>query len=178
MGTDAYEQAKYTATLAQVSGGPYRRIMEMGCSEGVFTQRLVRAHPDAHVTAVDISERALRRAAERVAEAADRTLLVSADLLTFTAEHRYDLVFCSETLYYVGRGDRLRQASAQLIGLLAPGGVLVLVHPWPEARRLHRFVDASGAVSRVSEFVETAAHRPFAVSVYRAPGWMNGSASV
>ncbi|MET8003539.1 class I SAM-dependent methyltransferase [Nonomuraea glycinis] len=177
MGTDAYEQAKYAATLAQVSAGPYRRILEMGCSEGVFTQRLVRAHPDAHVTAVDISERALRRAAERVAEAADRTLLVAADLLTFTAEHRYDLVFCSETLYYVGRGDRLRQASAQLIGLLAPGGVLVLVHPWPEARRLHRFVDASGAVSRVSEFVETAAHRPFAVSVYRAPGRTAASAT-
>ncbi|MGW0481570.1 class I SAM-dependent methyltransferase [Nonomuraea sp. NPDC003214] len=169
MGTDAYEQAKYAATLAQLPDLPYRRILEVGCSEGVFTEQLVTAYPEAHVTGVDISERALARAAERVEKAADRTLLLSADILRFTSEHRYDLVFCSETLYYLGRRDRLRRASARLTGLLAPGGVLVLVHPWPEARRLHRFVESGRAVSRLSELVEREAHRPFAVSVYQAP---------
>ncbi|WP_336206691.1 class I SAM-dependent methyltransferase [Nonomuraea sp. LPB2021202275-12-8] len=176
MGTDAYEQGKYAATLAQLPDHPYRRILEVGCSEGVFTELLVKAYPDAHITGVDISERALRRARERVAEAADRTMLLSADLLTFTTEHRYDLVFCSETLYYLGRRDRLRLASARLTGLLAPGGVLVLVHPWPEARRLHHFVDSGRAVSRIGELVETSAHRPFSVSVYQAPGRREGSA--
>ncbi|MDA0636231.1 class I SAM-dependent methyltransferase [Nonomuraea sp. MCN248] len=167
MGTDAYEQAKYAATLAQVPGGRYRRILEVGCSEGVFTGLLVDAYPEAEVTGLDISERALARAAERVAKAGDRTTLLAADILTFTSEHRYDLVFCAETLYYLGRRDRLRLASAQLTRLLAPGGVLVLVHPWPEARRLHRFVHA-GPLTQVSEVVDGSGHRPFSVCVYEA----------
>ncbi|GAA4507771.1 MULTISPECIES: class I SAM-dependent methyltransferase [Nonomuraea] len=167
MGTDAYEQAKYAATLAQIPDRPYGRILEVGCSEGVFTKLLTEAYPDADITGLDISERALSRAAERVEKASGRTRLLAADILTFTSEHRYDLVFCAETLYYLGRRDRLKRASEQLAGLLGPGGVLVLVHPWPEARRLHRFVHAS-PLSQVSERVETTAHRPFSVCVYQA----------
>jgi len=168
MGTDVYEQGKYAATLAQVPARPYRRILEVGCSEGVFTERLVTAFPEAHITGVDISERALDRARERVAAADGRTRLVAADILGFTAEHHYDLVFCAETLYYLGRRERLRLASARLAGLLAPGGVLVLVHPWPEARRLHRFVDSGPPLARIGERVHRSTHRPFAVVVYEA----------
>lgn len=167
MGTDAYEQAKYAATLAQIPDRRYGSILEVGCSEGVFTAQLLDAYPDADVTGLDISQRALARAAERVEMAADRATLLSADILTFRPGRRYDLVFCAETLYYLGRRDRLKRASEQLRGLLSPGGVLVLVHPWPEARRLHRFVHA-GPLSQVSELVENSADRPFAVSVYEA----------
>ncbi|MFG1947072.1 class I SAM-dependent methyltransferase [Nonomuraea sp. NPDC048826] len=167
MGTDAYEQAKYAATLTQVPVRPYRRILEVGCSEGVFTGLLLDAFPDAEITGLDISERALARAAERVTGHDGRTRLMAADILTFASDQPYDLVFCAETLYYLGRRDRLKRASEQLTRLLAPGGVLVLVHPWPEARRLHRFVSA-GPLSQVSELVENAAHRPFSVCVYEA----------
>lgn len=175
MGTDAYEQGKYAATLKQVPDRPYRRILEVGCSEGVFTRMLADTYPEAEITGVDISERALARAAERVA--GGRARLLAADILTFDPGERYDLVFCAETLYYLGRRDRLRLASARLAGLLAPGGTLVLVHPWPEARRLHRFVRSGHGLSLVSELVETRAHRPYAVSVYQAPARAAGTAA-
>lgn len=174
MGTDAYEQAKYAATLTQIPDRAYGRILEVGCSEGVFTELLTRAYPEAAITALDISERALARAAERVAKAADRTTLLAADILTFTSDRAFDLVFCAETLYYLGRRDRLKRASEQLARLLSPGGVLVLVHPWPEARRLHRFVHA-GPLLRVSELVENSTHRPFAVAVYEARPAVSGT---
>lgn len=166
LGTDAYERRKYETTLGEVPGLPYRRILEVGCAEGVFTDVLVGRFPDAEVTGIDISTRALDRARER----AGRARFVHADLLSHGLEEGFDLVFCAETLYYVGRADRLRRASERLTGLLADGGVLVLVHPWPEATSLHRFADADPVVSLVARRVDTATHRPFAVAVYRKRG--------
>ncbi|MEV2268776.1 class I SAM-dependent methyltransferase [Nonomuraea africana] len=163
LGTDDYERHKYATTLDAVPRLPYRRILEVGCAEGVFTDTLVGRFPDAEVTGIDISRRALERARKRTEKAS----FVHADLLSHGLEEGFDLVFCAETLYYVGRAGRLRQASERLVGLLADGGVLVLVHPWPEAASLHRFADADHSLSPVAGRVDTDTHRPFSVSVYR-----------
>ncbi|TMR88992.1 class I SAM-dependent methyltransferase [Nonomuraea basaltis] len=163
LATDSYEQQKYLSTLQHLPPRAYRRIIEVGCAEGVFTHALAAAYPDAEITGVDVSERALARARERV-NGNERVRFIHADILTHRPDQRFDLVFCSETLYYLGRTDRLRRASAQLCALLEPDGVLVAVHPWPEATRLHRYLDAS--LSRLEEQVYTATARPFAIAVY------------
>ncbi|MEO3892052.1 class I SAM-dependent methyltransferase [Nonomuraea sp. B5E05] len=168
LATDSYERRKYRATLDQLPEGTYARILEVGCAEGVFTRMLAKTWPDAGITGLDVSERALGRARERAAGDGARVRFVHADLLGYEERDRYDLVFCAETLYYIGRGDRLRRASERLRSLLAPGGVLVLVHPWPEAERLHGFIEGSPAVTKLAERVERDASRPYAVSVYRA----------
>ncbi|WP_165959833.1 class I SAM-dependent methyltransferase [Nonomuraea longispora] len=168
LATDAYERRKYRVTLDELPEGTYARILEVGCAEGVFTQTLAALWPDAVITGLDVSERALARARERAGGDGGRVRFVHADLLRHEEREPYDLVFCAETLYYIGRGDRLRRASERLRALLAPGGVLVLVHPWPEAERLHGFVDGNPTVTKVAERVERDASRPYAVSVYRA----------
>ncbi|WP_170223121.1 class I SAM-dependent methyltransferase [Nonomuraea turkmeniaca] len=168
LSTDTYEQHKYQTTLEQLPDAAYRRVLEAGCSEGVFTELLATAYPDADITGVDISEKALERARLRNGEFADRVRFVHADILDHDLQAGFDLVVCAETLYYVGGGDRLRHASHRLTSLLAAGGILVLVHPWPEARRLHRFADAAPGLSKIGERVERDAHRPFSVSLYRA----------
>ncbi|PZG11757.1 class I SAM-dependent methyltransferase [Nonomuraea aridisoli] len=165
LSTEDYEQHKYRSTLESLPARPYRRIMEVGCSEGVFTATLAKTYPEAEITGVDVSERALERARARVPEGG-RVRFVRADILTHEAEPCFDLVFCSETLYYLGRHDRLRRASDQLSALLGPDGVLVAVHPWPEARRLHRFLDGHASLSRLTERVFTTPPRPFTVAVY------------
>ncbi|MEU6715783.1 class I SAM-dependent methyltransferase [Nonomuraea sp. NPDC046802] len=165
LSTDSYERRKYLTTLGQVPAGSYGRILEVGCSEGVFTELLATTYPEAEVTGVDISETALERARERAGGLGERVRFVHADLLEHDLGERYDLVFCAETLYYVGRGDRLRHASDRLGALLAPGGLLVLVHPWPESQRLHGHADA--ALSKVGERVDHEAWRPYAVSLYQ-----------
>ncbi|MEV4804658.1 SAM-dependent methyltransferase [Nonomuraea sp. NPDC049421] len=165
LATDGYEQQKYQVTLKQLPPRPYRRIIEIGCAEGVFTGALAAAYPDAEITGVDVSERALARARARVPENG-RVRFVHADFLTHRCEPRHDLVFCSETLYYLGRHERLRRASAQLSDLLTPEGVLVAVHPWPEAARLHGYLDAHGMLARISDEVYEIPPRPFAVTVW------------
>jgi trans-aconitate methyltransferase len=144
-------------------------ILDEECqsSEGVFTEILMKAHPGAEITGIDISERALARARHRIGDTS-RVRFEQADILGHRVVHRFDLVVCAETLYYLGRDDRLRHASAQLCRLLAPGGLLVLAHPWPESRRLHRHIAADTAVSAVTEHIDTRTHRPFSVALYQA----------
>ncbi|TDD17892.1 methyltransferase domain-containing protein [Nonomuraea diastatica] len=166
LSSDSYERQKYEATLKHVPPKPYRRIIEVGCSEGAFTRALAAAYPEAEIVGVDVSARALARARRRVPDTG-RVRFVQADILTHVPEQRFDLVFCSETLYYLGRHERLRRVSARLGRLLVPGdGVLVAVHPWPEAGRLHRCLDADAALSRLAEEVYLAPPRPYAVTIY------------
>ncbi|GAA1006943.1 hypothetical protein Aple_067150 [Acrocarpospora pleiomorpha] len=165
LATDSREQHKYLATLDQVPAGAYPRIVEVGCSEGVFTELLAQAHPAAEITGIDISGRALKRARRRTERYGTRVRFAQADVLEYEERARFELVFCAETLYYLGRQDRLRRASARLRSLTAPGGILVLVHPWPEAELLH--ADTDRTFSKISERVEANAARPFAVAVYQ-----------
>lgn len=166
--TDAYERYKYQTTLGELPAEPVRRILEVGCSEGAFTELLAAAYPDAEIIGLDISDRALERARRRLEGATARVRFVHGDLLDHETATQYDLVFCAETLYYLGRDHRLRRASQRLSSLPAAGGLLVLVHPWPEARRLHAFVDASPEVGKIGERIDPDTRRPFAVSLYRA----------
>ncbi|MBF8185714.1 methyltransferase domain-containing protein [Nonomuraea sp. K274] len=162
--TDDYEQQKYATTLRTLPERPYNRILDVGCAEGVFTHALAGAYPDAEVTGVDVSERALNRA--RARPGTPRPGFARADLLSYDRHHAFDLVVCAETLYYLGRDDRLRAASAALVRFVRPGGLLALVHPWPESQQLHAYV--GGAMSQVAEHVEEKTHRPFAVTVFEA----------
>ncbi|WP_143590964.1 class I SAM-dependent methyltransferase [Thermoactinospora rubra] len=168
LASDAYEQHKYLTTISRLPARPYPRILEVGCSEGVFTELLARTYPEAQIAGVDISRRALDRARRRTLHAVGRVRFVHADILELGVRGGFHLVFCAETLYYLGRDSRLGRAAERLGEVLVPGGVLVLVHPWPEARRLHAFVDTSPAVCKIDEHVEPHAVRPFAVSLYEA----------
>ncbi|MGX1755406.1 class I SAM-dependent methyltransferase [Streptomyces lydicus] len=189
LAVDDYEQFKYATTLRQLPRRPYRRILDVGCSEGAFTHRLAAAFPQAEITGVDISERALARArafaagrasvSGRAAPASGSVRsprfvpspqFVRLNILAAPPKDRFDLVFCAELLYYLGRHRHLRRACAHLTRAVAPGGLLVLVHPWPESRRFCAYFEAVAGFRCVVEQVEADSFRPFAVSVYEAPG--------
>lgn len=169
LAVDDSEQARYATTLRQLPRRRYRRILDVGCSEGTFTHRLAAAFPHAEVTGVDISERALARARTPVPGRTPAPRFARLNILAAPPEDRFDLVFCAELLYYLGRHRHLRRACAHLTRAVAPGGLLVLVHPWPESRRFCAYFEAVAGFSRVAEHVEPGCARPFAVSVYEAP---------
>ena len=121
LAVDDYEQSKYATTLRQLPRRRYRRILDVGCSEGTFTHRLAAAFPHAEVTGMDISERALARA--RAPEAGrtpvpGRPLVpgripaprfARLNILTAPPEDRFNLVFCAELLCSLGRHRHLRR---------------------------------------------------------------------
>lgn len=122
--TSSYERKKYGRTLAALEGRRYRRALEVGASIGVFTEMLAPLCDE--LLAVDVSERAVAVARERIA----RFGHVQVEQRTLPEEMpggRFDLILASEVLYYLPAGTVLR-ALRDFEDALAPGGVLLAVH--------------------------------------------------
>lgn len=123
--TSSYEKAKYDHTLKALGERRYGRALEIGCANGVLTDRLAR-HCDG-LLAIDVSKTAL---------AAARARCGGQDHVQFACMHfpedaptgaPFDLILLSEVAYYWDDAD-LALAARRLVDLLAPGGDLLLVH--------------------------------------------------
>jgi peptidoglycan/xylan/chitin deacetylase (PgdA/CDA1 family) len=119
-----YESTKYTQTLSLVPEGVHAAL-ELACAEGHFTERL--ATRVEQVVAADISTIALDRARTRCATHSNVSFM-PIDLVADAMPGRFDLIVCSEVLYYAGgRGD-LARVAAKLADALTPGGRILLAH--------------------------------------------------
>lgn len=123
--TNEYEQTKYEQTLELIPEVPIAKALEIGCAEGHFTAQL--APRTASLLAVDISQTALDRAAERCGDH-PQVRFEQLDLTRDPIPGQFDLIVCSEVLYYFGRRDRLRSFVDKLTAALTPGGQLVMAH--------------------------------------------------
>ncbi|HYV15650.1 MAG TPA: trifunctional glycosyltransferase/class I SAM-dependent methyltransferase/polysaccharide deacetylase [Conexibacter sp.] len=120
----AYEQTKYEQTLSLVPAG-VEQALELGCAEGRFTAQL--AERVRALTAADVSPLALLRARARCAEHAN-VAFEQLDLFERPPAGPYDLIVCSELLYYAEDRRALARAVRALATALAPGGNLVTAH--------------------------------------------------
>jgi SAM-dependent methyltransferase len=132
--TSAYELAKYDRTLAALGTRRYSRALEVGCSIGVLTAKLAPRCVD--VVALEPSPTALARARERLRGEPHVELRLGAIPEGIPAGP-FDLVICSEVLYYLGQ-PVLLEALRAIEERLAPGGVLVAVHFRRGRHRLSR----------------------------------------
>ncbi len=96
-----YEQEKYEKTLQAIPKDVHS-ILEVGTSEGVFTERLLRA--GKRVFGIDISQTALERAKKRLAPYGSQVTLQKLDIVRDEPEGAFDLILASEVLYYLGGG--------------------------------------------------------------------------
>jgi 2-polyprenyl-3-methyl-5-hydroxy-6-metoxy-1,4-benzoquinol methylase len=124
--TSRYEQVRFDKTLTLAQTAPHARILELGCAEGHFTQRLVTI-ADA-VTAADLSAAAIERARLRAPEA---TFLVMKAEDVPLPEEPYDLIVCAEMLYYV------EDVPALVHRLRRLGRYLLTSTIYPSALRIH-----------------------------------------
>jgi SAM-dependent methyltransferase len=125
---DLAENDSITSWLGNVlppSGG---RALDLGCGTGRHAVLL--AGRFTHVDAVDLSLPMIEIA--RAKRSRPNIAYHQADLLDASGE--YDLVLSLMTLHHV---PDLRAALAHIKGLLAPGGRIVLVDPYPAESALH-----------------------------------------
>jgi SAM-dependent methyltransferase len=122
--TSAYEQAKYTRTVAALGSRTYARGFEIGCAKGVLTQKL--APSCERLLAIDVSATALAAARRRCA---GQGHVAFAEMVFPQAapEGDFDLVVLSEVAYYWDDND-IARAGDWLRAHLAPGGDAILVH--------------------------------------------------
>lgn len=127
--TSAYEDAKYTATVAALAAaagnsGTYANLLEVGCSIGVLTRRL--APLCDRLLALDVAEAALAAARRRCAEQSHVAFAVSR-LPEHAPAGPFDAVVLSEVLYYFDEAELARLATV-LRPQMAGGCVVLLVH--------------------------------------------------
>ncbi|HEX3909622.1 MAG TPA: SAM-dependent methyltransferase [Solirubrobacteraceae bacterium] len=123
--TRDYERRKYAATLAALGRADYGRVLEVGCSIGVFTRLL--APRCERLVAIDFSARALALARERLAEVAN-VELVPASFPEQAPGGQWDLVVCSEVLYYLDELSLLR--ALDWLGEQLETGASVVAASW------------------------------------------------
>ncbi len=118
-----YERGKYAATLAALDGRAFGRVLEVGCSIGAFTELLV--DRCAALTALDFSARALGLARARLHGRAN-VEVVEASFPEQAPAGNWDLVVCSEVLYYLDRAA-LERAVEWLREQLSAGATVLAV---------------------------------------------------
>jgi len=121
----SYEQTKYDQTLSLLPSVAGKRVLEIGCAEGRFTQQL--APLTGTLLVADISEIALARTAERCAGMTN-IRYQQMDLASDEIPGTFDLIVCSELLYYMGDVAALKQIGEKLARALSGGGHLVTAH--------------------------------------------------
>lgn len=122
--TSPYERAKYDHSLASLPDGQFAWALEVGCANGVLTQRL--APRCRRLLGVDVSATALAQARTRCA-ALPQVTFEERRLPADAPGGRFDLVLLSEVIYYWDSTDLARMAT-YLRDALLPGGHVLLVH--------------------------------------------------
>jgi SAM-dependent methyltransferase len=102
--TSPYELTKYHQTLDLLPPVPVDKALECACAEGVFTFQL--AVRVKHLVGADISPTALRRAQKRCREL-HNVRFVQLDLTRDVLQGLFDLIVCSEVLYFMGGAERV-----------------------------------------------------------------------
>lgn len=159
-----YEQLKYRQTLEILPPKRFERVLEVGCSIGVFTEQLVQSGVAREITGVDVAETALKRARQRLARFNGVKLLLL-DITRQELEDSFDLIICAEILYYLGMKNILLVRD-KLIGALREGGHLVLVNPWPLACTLHGIFLERPELHKIKEHIERESCRPYAITLF------------
>ncbi|MCJ2178373.1 glycosyltransferase [Novosphingobium album (ex Hu et al. 2023)] len=123
--TNNYETAKYDQTAALIAGRHYPEALELACSEGLFTPQL--APLCGRILATDISSTAIGRA-EAALACFPNISTAQLDFATDDIPGTYDLIVCSEVLYYYEEPGALDRLAAKFAARLNPGGTLVMAH--------------------------------------------------
>ena len=110
-----YEGERFNAMAKLLSTRRFGRALEIGCAEGLFTQRLFPLC--AELVSVDLSPQALERAQARLG--GKPVKWVCANARTYEPEGRFDLIVLGDFLYYLGDPRKGPAFSRALDGFLA-----------------------------------------------------------
>ncbi|TPG16479.1 glycosyltransferase [Sphingomonas koreensis] len=126
-----YERLKYNRTLSLIAPRPEGRALEIACAEGRFTKLL--AGIVSWVHAVDISPTALARAATRNVHLRNISF-EQRDVFRQSIEGSWDVITCSEMLYFVPSVTALEQLARAIAAALRPRGQFVHAHAFAAAK--------------------------------------------
>jgi len=121
--------------VARVPDDRVRSVADLGCGPGDLTHTLLTRWPEATVFGVDNSPDMLAAAARL--PASPHLQFVEADLATWQPDRPFDCIVSNAALQWLPNHASLFK---QLVGLLAPGGVLAVQMPRNFDEPAHRLL--------------------------------------
>lgn len=161
-----YEQRK-RRLLVQAVDPRSRVVLEVGCADGHNLLALAEALPKAVIVGTDVSNRAVRIAADRTRHMPGVRVVDASDgyALEGVVQSRIDCVLLAEILYYLGGRRAMTEALAPLRRLLSADARVVMLHGSSDAEELHaRAASALGLIVTDRSLVADP-ERPFVIAV-------------
>lgn len=93
--TKEYRKEAEENILTLLRSVPHASVLEVGCAEGAFTKRLLTVAKN--VTGIDVSKTAIEKARKNVPGAQ----FAVASFEDFDSDKKFDVIICSEILYYI-----------------------------------------------------------------------------
>lgn len=126
-----------------------KRILDLGCGTGHFTQKLQALYPEAEVIGIDFSENMLAVANSNYP---DLTFIQANVMKTNLAEHRYDLLFCNGVLHWLAQPQEFFIEAKRL---LATSGALLFTTFGPDTlKELQRAWATISNQAHVNQFID------------------------
>jgi 2-polyprenyl-3-methyl-5-hydroxy-6-metoxy-1,4-benzoquinol methylase len=154
-----YELSKQDRLLQLISRRAEYHALDVGCGNGFLSKRIA-AHC-THLHGIDFSKKAVELAQKNCQELSNTTFAVE-DIRSFSSLELYDLIVCSEVLYYL-QGAELDDVVRKLHQLAAADGWLALV-----GRAEAQIVPA--ALEKWFDLVDRVEdpdwYRPYSVNIY------------
>ncbi len=134
--TEAFNKARYdfvakqTVQQLQLPAAP-KKILEIGCGIGFWTNIITQLYPNATYTGVDISHHAIANLQQQYAQQVN----ISFQLLDITTanallQNEYDVVICMEVLLHITDTNGWQQAVANICKSLQPNGIFFMSEPF------------------------------------------------
>ena len=143
--------------LARVRSANPARVIDLGCGPGNSTALLAARWPHAHLQGLDSSSNMLQEARKSVVPAE----WVEADLTSWTAPAKYDVIFSNATLQWLGEHAIL---IPRLLGFVQAGGTFAFQVPLnmdaPSHRLMREAAQAGPWLDKLSNVREVAVLRP------------------
>ena len=144
-----FERRRYEMLWSMFErGGPFGRVLEIGCAAGVFTERLAARVPSLGV--VDLLPEAIARCRARLGGRAGLHYAVADVSAGLPFAGVFDCAIVSEVLYYAGSRSALSRAVDEVSAAVRPGGTVILGSATDAVVRRWRLI--CGAETAIEEF--------------------------
>jgi 2-polyprenyl-3-methyl-5-hydroxy-6-metoxy-1,4-benzoquinol methylase len=120
--TTRYSDTRYGDMMSLVEKRHFRRALDVGCGEGVFSEMLLKVCDS--VDGIDISDNAVNRAKTKYHSIPNLNFSIQ-DILKAPLDFEYDLIVCAEILYYLNK-KQLLEVIRRISTNLKIGGYLLV----------------------------------------------------